>query len=133
MANPTGATVNGFVGGAAGVVGVAAMGVAIANPLPTAIIVGAGATYAYVSSDATRASINEGAKRTYEVIAENVADANNPRQGHNGAHRVANFVVATGIALSIATANPTFAYAGAALGAAAETIRAKERGQCVIL
>jgi hypothetical protein len=133
MANPAGAAVNGFVGGAAGVAGMVVMGAAMAHPGPAAVVAGAGAAYGYVASDSFREGINGTARHAYEAMANGIADANNPDQDYNGANQFANFATVTGVAVSLMTANPAFAYAGAAAGSAAIAIRAKERGQCVIL
>lgn len=132
MANPTGAAINGFVGAAAGVAGMMAMGAAVAHPGPSAVAAGAGVAYGYVANDSFREGVNGAARHTYQVVANGVADAGNPDQEYNGANQFANFAAVTGVALSLMTANPIFAYAGAAIGTAVVTIRAKERGQCVI-
>ncbi len=124
---------NGFIGGAASVAGIAAMGAVVANPLPAALIATSAATYAYVKSPEVRECAHGTVTRTWEVLRDGVGEPKQPNDESNEANRITNFAVLTGIGVSVLTANPIPLYLGVAVGTGAQAVRAAAHGRCSIL
>lgn len=125
---------NGVLAGAASVVGMHAMSAAINNPATAAIIAGGGTAYALASSSSVGDALTNTGREVFHVVRENIGEPNNPNNAYNAAGQLSNFALTTGIAASIATANPVFAIAGCAIGSGAQLVRAGvHHGVCTIL
>jgi hypothetical protein len=109
---------NGFIGGAASALGLAAMGLTIANPLGAAIIATSAVAYACLNSENAREGVVGGASVAYQGAADSLTTSSTPVFSIS--------TVVGGAVATLVTGNPVFLYAGTAIGLGSHVISIAE-------